>query len=271
MKKLSALVLLAAISIFVVFSSNATEATIAKNWYPQHDDSLKNLTKKSFDSDFYTKETFAATFNGASNVTPEIVDAAWAFYLNQNWEKLNDLFIDNKIESGGIIWPPANGGFNTKDSVYFKKGQLFDRYGFTIGEYTTGVPNLGGSFTSPIINSRPFSFEQRALNGTKDTYDLYYTIEILQDLEFFCQEADVIPWFNEPGLAIQEKWIIPKDPNSPKGYSYTYTQLAEMGLIRIVILSSPSGKYPQLVGTVIEKKPIKEPIEKIDRKKRTKK
>lgn len=267
MKKLSTLVLLTAISIFTVFSLSASEGIIALSWNHQHDDSLKNHYQKAFDSDFYTKATFAATFSGATNVTTEIVDQAWAFYLNQNWTKLEQLFITKKIASGGIIWPPANGGFNTKDSVYFKKGQLYDRYGNTLGEYTSGVPNLGGSFTSPILDDRPYSYGQRALNGTKESYDLYYTIEILQDLKFFCQEADVIPWFNQPGLAIQEKWIIPKDPNSPKGYSYTFTQLAEMGLIRITIVSSPSGKYPQLVGTVIEKKNTKDSIDSIDRKK----
>lgn len=270
MKKRSILALLTVISIFAVFSVNAAEGTLTTAWNVQHDDSIKTHYQKAFDSDFYTKETFAATFKGASNVTDEIVDQAWAYYLNQNWVKLNELFTTHNIASGGIIWPPANGGFNTRDSVFFKKGQRFDRYGSTIGAYTSGVPNLGGSFTSPIIDGRSFTFAQRALNGPENSYDLYYTIEILQDLEFFCREADIIPWFNQPGMGIQENWVLPKDPNSPQGYSYTFTQLAQMGFIRIVIVSSPSGKYPQLVGTVIEKTPIKEPVEKPKDKKKNK-
>lgn len=253
MNKLTTFALLTAISIFTVFSLSASEGTIANNWNNDHDDSLKCKSQIHYDSDFYTKESFAATFSGASNVTPEIVDRAWAYFLDNNWPKLDELFTINKIESGGIIWPPANGGFNTIDSVYLKKGQMFDRYGATYpANYTSGVPNLVGSFTSPILEDRPYSFAQRALHGTKTDYDFYFTIEILQDLKFICQEADVIPWFNQPGLAIQEKWIIPKDPNS--GYPYSFTQLAEMGLIRITIVSSPSGKYPELAGTVIEKK-----------------
>ncbi|MDG1332435.1 MAG: glycohydrolase toxin TNT-related protein [Crocinitomicaceae bacterium] len=257
MKKLTTFALLTAISIFTAFSLSASQGTIA-NWNIEHDDSLKQSSSsdchKHFDSDFYTKKTFAATFSGASNVTPEIVDQAWAYYLNQNWPKLNELFVSNDIASRTIIWPPANGGFNTTGDVHFKKGQMYDRYGKNSGMDANGVPILTGSFTSPIIDDRPFSYGQRALEGTKDSYDYYYTIEIVEDLEFTCEEADVIPWFKQPGLAIQEKWNIPKDPNSAKGYNYSYTQLAQMGLIRITIVSSPSGKFSKLAGMVIEKK-----------------
>lgn len=131
MKKLTTFALLTAISIFTAFSLSASQGTIA-NWSIEHDDSLKQscnaeCCQKHFDSDFYTKKTFAATFSGASNVTPAIVDEAWAYYLNQNWAKLNELFVSNDIASGKIIWPPANGGFNTADSVLFKKGQMYDR------------------------------------------------------------------------------------------------------------------------------------------------
>jgi hypothetical protein len=253
MNKLTTLALLTAISIFTVFSLSASEGTIANNLNHHHDDSLKYKSHNQYDSDFYTKESFAATFSGDSNVTAEIIDQSWAYFLDKNWSKLDELFTANKITSGGVIWPPANGGFNTIDSVYLKKGQMFDRYGSTYPvDYKSGVPNLSGSFTSPILKDRPYSFGQRSLNGDKKDYDFYFTIEVLQDLKFICQEANVIPWFEKPGLATQEKWIIPKNPNS--GHPYSFTQLAEMGLIRITIVSSPSGKYPQLVGTVIEKK-----------------
>ena len=41
-----------------------------------------------------------------------------------------------------------------------------------VGNYTgTGVPTLGGSFTSPIINGYTYTFTQRALNQPEDKYD----------------------------------------------------------------------------------------------------
>lgn len=133
-----------------------------------------------------------------------------------------------------------------------KKGQKFDRYGAAFGNTPNGNPNLGGSFTSPLDNATPYEFGQRALNKSKGEYDFYYEIEALQDLPFTAQNSDVIPWFGQIGKGKQSMWNIPKNPNSTEGFSYTLSELAEMGLIKITIKASPSGKYSNFINTIIQ-------------------
>jgi hypothetical protein len=262
MNKVLNLSLVAVIGIFYSFSLAASIATFDATESTILDDTLK--TKKSckansccdqthFDSDFYTKETFAATFSADSNLTAPLVDSAWMFYLNQNWPRLNDLFVRNDLQQKGIVWPPANGGFNTVDSIHFKIGERYDRYGNNYGfDSITGFPILTGSFTSPILDRKPYTFDQRALYGTAADYTFYYTIEILQEFEFTSQNATVIPWFGKSGLAKQNMWHLPKDPST--GYPYSFTKLAEMGLIQIKIISTTNKDYEKFVGKVIGKK-----------------
>ncbi|WP_158612037.1 glycohydrolase toxin TNT-related protein [Paenimyroides tangerinum] len=155
------------------------------------------------------------------------------------------------FKSINIKWLPAFGGYNIVDNVPLTKGMKFDRYCSSIGYSEKGNLNLNGNFTSPIENGTPFSFSQRALVKLRNEYDVYYEIEVLKDLPFTAQNADVIPWFGQLGKGKQSMWNIPKNPNSPKDYSYTLTELAEMGYIKITIKESPNGKFKSLVNKEI--------------------
>ena len=89
---------------------------------------------------------------------------------------------------------------------------------------------------------------ERALNQAETGYDFYYEIEILKDLPFKGQTADVIPWFGQPRGGKQTLWDIPKVGNYPK----TWNMLAAEGYVKITIKSSPSGNFNNLVNTVIQ-------------------
>jgi hypothetical protein len=128
---------------------------------------------------FKSVDEFALTFDKAGNVSQTIRQQAYDLYNSKNWNTLEDLFSQNNLNGG---WPPGNGGFNIVDNVPITAGQKFDRYGNAFGNTPNGNPNLGGSFTSPIENSAPYNFGQRALNGQESSYDFFYEIEILQDL-----------------------------------------------------------------------------------------
>ncbi|WP_109097454.1 fibronectin type III domain-containing protein [Aquimarina sp. AU58] len=200
---------------------------------------------------FKNVDEFAATFDKTGTVNQTVRKQAFDLYKKGKWGELEDLFNKHSLNDG---WPPAKGGYNIVDNVPIKKGQKFDRYGGAFGNTPNGNPNLGGSFTSPVNNNKPYNFGQRALDKTRDKFDFYYEIEVLKDLSFTSQNADVIPWFSYIGGGKQALWDIPKNPNSADGHSYTLSELAEMGLIKITIKDSPNGKYSELINTVIEKK-----------------
>ena len=206
-------------------------------------------------SDEYFKNIndFTATYDKTNSVPEGIRILAFDLYKQGNWKDLESLFKNNNLnKKGTTIWPPANGGYNIIDNVDLKVGMKFDRYGGAFGNTANGNPNLGGSFMSPIYNGSPYNFGQRALNQAENLYDFYYEIEILQDLPFKAENADVIPWFNYVGKGKQSMWNIPANPNSPQGFSYTLSELAEMGMLKITIKSSPSGNFNNLVNTVIQ-------------------
>lgn len=101
------------------------------------------------------------------------------------------------------------------------------------------------------MNGHAYTFSQRALNQTEDKYDFYYEIDILNNLlSFKSQTANIIPWFNQVGGGKQVMWKIPIDPTT--GYQKTWNKLAKEGYIKVTIKKSPSGKYNNLVGTVIQ-------------------
>ena len=203
---------------------------------------------------FKNADDFAKTYDQADTVNNIIRQQAFNLYKQGAWLKLESLFKQYQLnKSGTTIWPPASGGYNIVDSVSIKVGQKFDRYGNAAGYSGTGVPNLTGSFTSPMPGGVSYKFSQRALNLPENAYDFYYVIEVLKNLPFKSQTATIIPWFGEQGNGKQSLWFIPKNPNSPQGYSYTLTELAQLGFIKITIKKSPSGRYPALVNTVIQK------------------
>ncbi|EZH71332.1 hypothetical protein ATO12_10800 [Aquimarina atlantica] len=197
---------------------------------------------------FKNVDDFARTFDKAGEVSATIRNQAFDLYKQGKWGELETLFKNNNLNGG---WPPANGGFNIIDDVPIKAGQKFDRYSGSFGLDDKGNPILGGAFTSPLENGKPFKFGERALNKSKGEYDFYYEIEVLQDLPFKAQNADVIPWFGQQGIGKQSLWDIPKDKIT--GFPETWNKLAEKGYIKIIIKDSPSGNYNNLVGKTIQK------------------
>lgn len=201
------------------------------------------------DTYFKSVDEFAATFDSDGTVSEEVRKEAFDYYNQREWSNLETLFNSESLNGG---WPPANGGFNIVDDVLIKTGNKYDRYGGSFGEDDKGNPVLGGSFTSPFkSNNTTYAFSQRALKDTENKYDFYFTIEVIKDVPFTSQNADVIPWFGQPGLAKQAKWNMPIDASS--GYPKTWNTLAYEGYIVVTIVSSPSGKYPNFVGKIIKK------------------
>ncbi|MCQ9633339.1 TNT domain-containing protein [Chryseobacterium sp. WG23] len=194
-------------------------------------------------------DDFALTYDAPGAVNQTIRNQAFDLYKQGKWNELEALFKANSLNGG---WPPANGGYNIVDDVPIVAGQKFDRYSGAVGNYDgTGVPTLGGSFTSPIINGYVYTFTQRALNQPENKYDFYYEIDVLNNLlSFKSQTADIIPWFNQAGNGKQTMWKIPIDIAT--GYPKTWNKLAEEGYIKVTIKKSPSGKYNNLAGTVIQ-------------------
>ncbi|ROI05782.1 DUF4237 domain-containing protein [Chryseobacterium sp. G0240] len=194
-------------------------------------------------------DDFATTYDPNGTVNQTIRTQAFDLYKQGRWNELEALFNANQLNSG---WPPANGGYNIVDDVPIQAGQKFDRYSGAVGNYNgTGVPTLGGNFTSPIVNGYVYTFTERALNQSEDKYDFYYEIDVLNNLlPFKSQTADIIPWFNQVGNGKQTMWKIPIDIAT--GYPKTWNKLAEEGYIKVTIKKSPSGKYNNLVGTVIQ-------------------
>lgn len=200
---------------------------------------------------FYkTADQFVKDFNKNGQLSEETKNEVFALYNEHKWPALEAIF-NRPTDTLNGGWPPGNGGFNIVANVSLTKGLEYDRYSGDVGfTADSALPVLGGQFTSPVFDGVHYSFGERALNKAQDKYDFYYDIEVLKELPFKAQNADVIPWFNQPGLGKQTMWEIPKD--SVTGYPYTWNQLAEMGYIRVTIVSSPSGKYDKYAGKVIE-------------------
>ncbi|AZA50230.1 DUF4237 domain-containing protein [Chryseobacterium carnipullorum] len=213
------------------------------------EDEIDNSTGVVTHVFYKNADEFALTYDTGGTVNQTIRNQAFDLYKLGKWAELETLFKTNNLNGG---WPPANGGYNIYDDVSFQAGQKFDRYSGAVGSYDgTGIPTLGGSFTSPIINGYVYTFSQRALNQPEVKYDFYYEIDVLNNLlPFKSQVGDVIPWFNQEGGGKQTMWKIPIDVAT--GYQKTWNKLAQEGYVRITIKKSPSGKYNNLAGTVIQ-------------------
>ena len=199
---------------------------------------------------YQNADALAKTYDPSGKISQPLRNDIFEMYKQGNWSGLEALFKSNGLNGG---WPPANGGYNIVDNVSFSAGQKFDRYSGAVGYYSgTGVPTLGGSFTSPVVDGYHYTFSQRALNMPEKAYDFYYEIDVLNNLlPFTGQIADVIPWFGQVGGGAQTMWKIPIDPMT--GYQKTWNKLAQEGYIKVTIVKSPSGKYNNVAGTVIQK------------------
>jgi hypothetical protein len=169
----------------------------------------------------------------------------------KEWKKLETFFKQHEVNpaGGGKVWPPNNGGFND-ELVNFKKGQKFDRFQEKVYGHDGQIPELVGSHTAPKLNGKAYTYEQRALKAAEKENALYYEIEILEDLPFGGQSADVIPWFGQKGLGKQTKFDLPKGAN---GRDIPWNKLASEGKVKITILDAPSGTYKDFIGAVLKK------------------
>lgn len=200
---------------------------------------------------------FKATVNGGFP-NPNLADEAFYLYGEQNWGELYDLFqrehLNPVTDAKGITtyWPPANGGYN------IRKGQRlipakYDRYQKTLIPREQSLtdpfnPTFTGTYTSPLDNGK-LPYEARALEGLENSYDLYYEIEILEELTFTGDLADVIPWHGFKGEGVQMNFNFPTD------WKYdTWSKLLREDKIKITIKSSPSGKYDVLSNGMIKLK-----------------
>ncbi|MFK8299034.1 hypothetical protein ACI76O_11660, partial [Capnocytophaga cynodegmi] len=168
------------------------------------------------------------------------------------WKRIEEIFTDYNINAK---YPPYNGGYNIKDNVAISQYAKYDRYCNPIGKWDgTSEPILGGNFTSPIVNDKPFDFPSRALNLPQTDYKIYFEIEVLDAADLKGQLADVIPWFNQKGQGKQMMWYLPTDPNT--NYPKTWNQLAQEGKIRITIkdVQSTDPNLLKWKGKVLGKK-----------------
>ncbi|RZS92436.1 EndoU domain-containing protein [Aquimarina brevivitae] len=232
--------------------------------------SLTSKGLKVVEDEIKAVGSFSSWFNNSSGISKsnfyksfqsseEVQLSAWILYKEKNWAELEKLFTDNNIK-----WPPAYGGYNI-EKISLSKGMKFDRYTDDSAGFENDIPIFRSGFTSPLKNDgTPYEFAQRALDRPKSDYDFYYEIEVLKDLPFEGELADVIPWFGLVGNGKQTSWDIPVESS---GYPKTFSQLAEEGYIKITIKDSPSGKYSSLVGDVIGRVEIDNVREKVLAKK----
>ena len=204
-----------------------------KKWIATLSREERKVPKLFFD----TQKKFEETVN-TSQLPKHLRALVYQYYKKANsenkphlWKRIEEIFSEYNINRK---FPPCNGGYNIRDKVNISEFTKYDRYCNPIGNWDgTSAPILGGSFTSPIVNGKPFDFSSRALNLSENEYKIYFEIEVLEDTGLTGQLADVIPWFNQKGQGKQMMWNLPKDPTT--NYPKTWNQLAEEGKIRITI------------------------------------
>ena len=204
-----------------------------KNWIATLSREEREVPKLLFD----TQKKFEETVN-TSQLPKHLRALVYQYYKKANsenkphlWKRIEEIFSEYNINRK---FPPCNGEYNIRDKVNISEFTKYDRYCNPIGNWDgTSAPILGGSFTSPIVNGKPFDFSSRALNLSENEYKIYFEIEVLEDTGLIGQLADVIPWFNQKGQGKQMMWNLPKDPTT--NYPKTWNQLAEEGKIRITI------------------------------------
>jgi hypothetical protein len=208
---------------------------------------LTSLLNKG-DLFYASANDLARTYDVQLSLPQSVRNQIYELYVSRNWGDLESYFISHQINQvNGVSFPPGYGGFNTR-TVSLKKGMIFDRYQESITLIGTD-PLLRGSFTSAVPNGTPYSYSSRALHVLENENALYYKIEVLQDLPFTGEEADIIPWFGKSGMGQQTKFNIPKNPET--NFPYTWNEMAAKGWVKVTISHSPNGVYSNFTGLVI--------------------
>jgi len=218
-------------------------------WYP-----VKAKVNNEF---FINQKAYELSLNSAylgtlhlEKISSNVRGQYWNYYKQSQWDKLEALAKQYKINfdaKNNALWPPANGGYGPLVKRVPNENEVFDRYGGSFGDLPDGTPNLGGAYTSPMFNGKPYDFDGRALNMEKNEYDFYYKITIKDPSKFEIETNRAIPWFGKVGKAEQSRFII-KDIDPVSGYAKTWSQLAQEGAVEIQVIESPSGKYATWVG-----------------------
>jgi hypothetical protein len=218
-------------------------------WYP---------SKAKVNNEFFVNQkAYEKSFNSnylrelhLEKISSNIRGEYWNDYKQSKWDKLETLAKEYKINfdsESNALWPPANGGYGPLGKRIPDENEVFDRYGGSFGDLADGTPNLGGTYTSPMFNGKPYDFDSRALNMERNQYDFYYKITIKDPSKFEIETNRAIPWFGKVGKAEQTRFII-KDLDPVSGRPKTWSQLAKEGAVEIQVIESPSGKYATWVG-----------------------
>jgi hypothetical protein len=208
---------------------------------------IKNIIIDNF---YTTVDDFIKTVGNSQNVNKNILDDLYEAYCSRDIVKLKKIINDNNLNG---LYPPGFGGFNTF-KISLRKGMKFDRYQEKVfNTLADGSPEFTGGFFSPLENGA-YSYEQRALKALESENELYYEIELLEDLSFNAEQADVFEWFRpNTGGAKQVKVDFPIDINTTR--PKTLTKLIDEGKIKITLKSTPkpSSIYNSFVGRVFIK------------------
>lgn len=198
---------------------------------------------------YVSAAALAKTYDGSMKLPATVQEQIYGWYCAEDWATLETYFTTNGINKvDSACYPPAYGGFHTH-TIPLKKGMLFDRYQQSFVGLTGTDPVLRGTFTSPMENGKSYAYADRALKVAEKDNALYYTIEVLQDLTFTGEEAEVIPWFGCCGKGKQVMFNTPTNPAT--NYPFTWNEMAEKGWVKVTIVSSPSGQYSKYAGLVL--------------------
>ena len=230
--------------------NNSTDIAKFKAWWYPNKAKVNNdffINQKAYEQSLNTE--YLKNLH-LEKISSNVRGQYWNYYKQSQWDKLEALAKEYKINFdsySNALWPPANGGYGPLAKRVPNMNEEFDRYGGSFGDFADGTPNLGGTYTSPMLNGKPYDFDGRALNIERNKYDFYYKIIIKDPSKFEIETNRAIPWFGKVGKAEQSRFII-KDLDPLTGRQKTWSQLAKEGSVEIQVIESPSGKYSTWVG-----------------------
>lgn len=137
----------------------------------------------------------------------ELSKQAYDLYLNENWQELEQLFSENKLNGG---WPPNRGAISTTE-ITLPLGTKIDRYGGFIDE-DTGQFRDRGTFVS--YEGEPFESRALPLETKSKTLKSYEVIKPIPKVN----AGKAIPWFNQSDLGTQLETPLSIENLLAKGY-----------------------------------------------------